>query len=215
MSEALLAGNGAALVAEIAREVALAKALQGRLERLYRLDRVVDVGDFAAVGEEGDRETLWVRNEPDGGLAVALRLPPLGVSAAVPLDRYLQIVEGVSHFVYLAERWRRSAPVSKLELETQAEIDKYVVLAAQSPTFDRPQSADLRDRLYARAEYLHAAATEEGDRYRTATRVAAKFTEFLEHRFVEGRQWGPLRRALLTFFHAPREEKQWAIQRIK
>ena len=35
MSEALLAGNGAALVAERAREIALAKALQGRLERLY------------------------------------------------------------------------------------------------------------------------------------------------------------------------------------
>jgi len=215
MSEALLAGNGAALVAERAREIALAKALQGRLERLYRLDRVVDVGDFAAVGDEGDRETLWVRDEPDGGLAVALRLPPLGSSAAVPLDRYLQIVEGVSHFVYLAERWRRAEPVSKLELETQAEVDKYVVMAAQSPTFDRPQSADLRDRLYGRIAFLHDATSEEGDRYRTANRIAATFTEFLEKRFVEGRQWGRLRNALLTFFHAPREEKQWAIQRIK
>ncbi|MCH7929016.1 MAG: ATP-binding protein [Proteobacteria bacterium] len=35
-------------------------------------------------------------------------------------------VEGVSHFVLVAERARRELPVTQLELELQAEIDKFL-----------------------------------------------------------------------------------------
>ena len=57
VSEAKLAGNGAGLV----RERALAARIQGGLERVYRLDRVADVGDFLRKAREGERESLLLR----------------------------------------------------------------------------------------------------------------------------------------------------------
>src|SRR6202030_239021 len=40
---------------------------------------------------------------------------------------YCTALEGVSHFVYSTWRLGRDLPVSLLELETQAEVDKYAV----------------------------------------------------------------------------------------
>ena len=43
------------------------------------------------------------------------------------LQDFLLAVEGVSHFVYLVHRARQERPVSAVELELQAEVDKYLV----------------------------------------------------------------------------------------
>jgi hypothetical protein len=199
----LLRGNGAGIV----REIALAKSLQERLERLYQLERVADVSDFTAVGEDDEREMLWLREEADGGLEIALRVPALGAGANVSFDRYLQVIEGVSHFVYLAERWRRQTPVSHLELETQAEVDKYVLVAAATPAFDQAASRSLRERLYEGVHYMHDASSETGERYRVANRAAAAFTEHLEQKYVRHGAFSGFRHAVVRFFHSGRESK--------
>jgi hypothetical protein len=95
-----LAGNGAGLV----REIALASRIQSGLERLYRLDRSADVEPFVIRAEEGEREALFVR-EADGVLEMRLRLPALAEGGFDPI---CQIIEGVSHFVYLADRATRN-----------------------------------------------------------------------------------------------------------
>ena len=63
------------------RERALAAKVQAALERLYRLDRVADVGDFVKEAGEGERETLLLREADDGALEVSLRLPLLEAEA--------------------------------------------------------------------------------------------------------------------------------------
>jgi hypothetical protein len=93
-------------------------------------------------------------------------------------DRYLQLIEGVSHFVLLAERIRTGLPTSQLELELQAEVDK-LVLVDGALRLKRDRLARLHSRLYGGATYLHSADTVEGERYRLATASAARFTRRL------------------------------------
>ena len=193
-----LEGNGAALV----REIALAARVQRGLETLYRLDRVADVDAFVTGADEGEREALFVR-QTDDGLELRLRIPRLDGET---LDPICQIIEGVSHFVYIADRATRERETTQLELELQAEVDKYVVLAASIDGFDEDRSRELRDRLY-EATYLHGADSVEGERYRVANERARRYTARLEREFVARARYGELRAELRRFFHLNQEEK--------
>jgi hypothetical protein len=196
-----LAGNGVALV----RERALAADMQEALERVYRLDRVVDVGDFVRGIDAGERESVLVRESDDGALEMSVQLPRLQDDAT--LDGLCQIIEGVSHFVYLVERARSQRTATQLELEMQAEVDKWLLLAAATSTFDVDRSAVLRERLYERVTFAQDVASETGERYRVANDVAHAFVRRLERRYVQGQQFADMRRELRRFFHQGQEEK--------
>ena len=124
--------------------------LQSLLGRLYDVDLNYDVYDFlvtdrralqglaAAAMMRGHRKRncCW-RNRTDGA-GVALYLDPallrrlegadpVGALTEDNLADYCTALEGVSHFVYSTWRLDRDLPVSLLELETQAEVDKYAV----------------------------------------------------------------------------------------
>jgi len=200
-SEEHLAGNGVALVR--ARNVAV--RVQSGLERLYRLDRVADVDDFVMAAAHGEREALLLRQAQDGALEVGLRLPELAGEAG--LDVLCQIIEGVSHFVYLLERARVKRGATQLELELQAEVDKWVVLAASIRAFDAERSAALRSRLFESVAFADDPETELGERYRVANDVAHRFVRRLERDYVEPGRFRDLRAALLNFFHVGQEEK--------
>jgi hypothetical protein len=195
-----LEGNGVALV----RERALAADMQAALERVYGLDRVVDVGDFVKDADEGGRESVLLR-ESDDGLEMSVQLPRLQDDAS--LDGLCQIIEGVSHFVYLVERARSQRTTTQLELEMQAEVDKWLLLAAAMRAFDVPRSATLRERLYERVTFAADAASETGERYRVANDVAHAFVRRLERRYVHGRKFAAMRSELRRFFHQGQEEK--------
>jgi hypothetical protein len=203
---ARLAGNGVGLV----RERALAARVQEALERVYRLDRVADVGDFVRGAQEGEREALLVRAAEDGAVEVSVRLPQLPDDAG--LDHLCQIIEGVSHFVYVVERARADRAATQLELELQAEVDKWVVLAASIHALDAERSAALRARLYEQVAYAHDAATEVGERYRVANAAAHRFVRGLEQKYLARRGRGregvaEMRAELRRFFHVGQEEK--------
>jgi hypothetical protein len=204
----LLEGNGAGLV----RERAVAEAVQRALERLYQLDRVADVDDFLEEAGAGERETLFVREAADGAIEMALRVPRLGersidLARDADLDPLCQIIEGVSHFVYLADRARAERETTQLELELQAEVDKFVVLAAWLGEPDLSASATLRRRLYENVSYAHDEATEDGDRYRLANSRAHTFVRRLERDFLSARRWAEMRAALRRFYRMGQEEK--------
>ena len=193
-----LEGNGVGLV----REIALASRVQRALETLYRIDRAHDVDAFLSEAEDGERETLFVR-ETDDGLELALRVPRLDDS----LDPICQIIEGVSHFVYLADRASRNQAATQLELEMQAEVDKYVVLAASIASFDETTSRQLRERLYDGVAFVHDETTTEGERYRLANSCARRFTARLEREYVARARYGELQGALRAFFHMSQSDK--------
>lgn len=94
---------------------------------------------------------------------------------------YWTALEGVSHFLYLAWHAGHDRPVSLLELEMQAEVDKYVasywVLRRQLP---ERFPAELRRLLFERTRIDPRLADGREDLYRAASRYAEKFCRRLE-----------------------------------
>jgi len=157
------------------------RRLQRRLERFYHLEATPDVRGFVRESfEVGEREALLLR-ESDGGLEMALVVPATAPAAAAANenDGWLQLAEGVSHFVYVANRARQELPSTHLELELQAEVDKFVLLVLEQVPYDRGEAFEVHSRLFERVTYLHDAGTELGDRYRTANDLAARFVRRL------------------------------------
>src|SRR6185436_5100246 len=101
----------------------------------------------------GGRETVRIRDAADGAVEIEVLAPSLPKKP--DLDRLCQLIEGVSHFVYVAERARRGLPATQLELELQAEIDKYVLLVLRRKTFDAGLARRLHARLFERVRFCH------------------------------------------------------------
>jgi hypothetical protein len=184
------------------------QGMQSLLGRLYDVEVQYDVDDFlvtdrgALGGIAADNDTRLLEEEllltetADGaGMALYLdagllhRLEnanPLGELTEGNLADYCTALEGVSHFVYTAWRLDRDAPVSLLELETQAEVDKYaatVFLIAHQQGGAYP--AQVHARLFDRVSFDQRLEPAQYDRYRTAHRCAAQYCRRLERRFVQ------------------------------
>ena len=123
-------------------------------------------------------------------------------------------VEGVSHFVYVALAAARHRPVSQLELELQAEVDKFVcclLLLARAP---ERVPASLRRRLYGDVAYADDLDADERERYRTANQQASRYTAALEHRFVAREQTIALLAEVRRFYRMDLPEKLGRIAQL-
>lgn len=89
-------------------------------------------------------------------------------------------IEGVSHFVYLTLRAAADRPVSLLELEVQAEVDKFVLAALHLwRQGQRHRVPGLLQRLFDDVRYLPHLDEEESERYRKANRLARSYCQEL------------------------------------
>lgn len=189
----------------IARKVAT--VLQRRLQTVYGLEEAPCVSDYVTLAPPGQREQVLLRQlEEEEYIELRLVVPECPLSdALVPSrlsDRYLQVVEGVSHFVLLAECIRMGRSTTQLELELQAEVDKLVLIQQCLRNQPPHESAALHGKLYGSVSFLHAPDTEQGERYRLANRVAAKFTKHLFQRSP-----GRRRELLRRFYRAALSDK--------
>ena len=184
--------------------VRYAASIQRRLMAYYGLGSLPDVDGFVVACEELSRERLLVRHAGDT-LELRLELPAdmLQVAGPLSLDQLCQLVEGVSHFVLVAERGRHELPTTQLELELQAEIDKFIALgvAAETP-LDAGRLAELHGRLFDGARFLHAPDSERGERYRTAHRLAVRYLRRLFSRYIRFARHEEMRRVLRDFYRA-------------
>lgn len=177
----------------------LAAKIQTKLAKLYRVDAPA-VDGFVRVSESG-REVLELRqNRRSLDLALYLPREAMVPGAALPLDLYCQVAEGVSHFLYLVERARRRLPTTQLELELQAEVDKYLMVRDALADAPAANETGLRDRLFGSVTFMHDEGSEQGDRYRTANRLAARFVGTLAPKTTSGDR-------LRRFFDAGQREK--------
>ena len=192
--------------------------IQARLTLLYGIEEGPSVDDFIEASDHGDREVLVIVDRGgEGEVELSLRLPRAAVEGRPSFDQLCQIVEGVSHFLYVVERARRELPATQLELELQAEVDKYVLLAhgpalAAEPLrfelgFEAGRSARIRQTLFDRVSYVDPVGTETGDRYRFANDLAAGFAARLEKRFARHGRFEQMRAALRRFYCAGQAEK--------
>jgi hypothetical protein len=178
--------------------------LQSRLEHFYGLERAPDVIDFVQIADPDSRETLLLR-EQAGELELALLLPAAADEGPDPStgDLWLQLVEGVSHFVYIAERARTGLPATRLELELQAEVDKFVLLTLRRRPAHTSRCRGLLDQLYAKVRFLDPPGSEAFDRYRLANDLAARFVSRL---LVRG-GWNRVENELRRFYRSGQAEK--------
>ena len=182
------------------------RRIQRRLEQIYQLEPTPCILPFVRVEADERREQLIVRQSVEE-LELLVLLPEASLQAlsandpSLAMDAYLGAVEGISHFIHLAERARTLLPTTLLELELQAEVDKFTVLADGGV-----QPADLavlHRRLYEDVRYLHAEGTEQGERYRLANDLAAKlWSSLLAHGQSD---WTQL--VLRRFYRASQAEK--------
>ena len=108
------------------------------------------------------------------------------------LGDYCTALEGVSHFHYVTWSAGLDRRVSLLELELQAEVDKYasalsLLLAQREGRFP----GELFQRLFEGCRLLPHLTAAERERYSEAHRCAARFCERLETRFLRRRQARP------------------------
>ena len=194
--------------------------LQLGLEALYRIETHLTIDAFvigerqrgAADTARAPREQLLVR-EGDDELALALFIdagalanlerndPTAGLDDHNFADLCLA-VEGVSHFIYVARCAARRRSVSALELELQAEVDKFaccVLLVGTTP--------DLRRRLYGNVSYADDLDDDESARYRAANAGANRYAAVLERRFGRADRTDAMLAELRRFYRMDLPEK--------
>jgi hypothetical protein len=170
-------------------------SLQKALAEIYDLPAIPDIAPFlltdrghlAGVEQaRGSDEQLIVAEHGDT-LSLALyidaavlerleRRDPFAALTQHNLADYLTVAEGVSHFVYVAWNAAFDKPVTLLELELQAEVDKYVLGA----WLLREQGAGRFPRELHRALFEHAridplAAAGRIGLYHMASEYAGRF----------------------------------------
>ena len=94
-------------------------------------------------------------------------------------------LEGISHFLYLTWNATHERSVTCLEMEMQAEVDKYIAittLLAQQGTKQIPDR--LHAWLFAEPVFDQALAGAELERYRDANHYAGKYCFQLENRYL-------------------------------
>lgn len=188
------------------------RGLYRGLEAMNGADSGVDPADYVvAVDHSSDQQELvLVREAEDGAVEIALALEhsaldrleacPSALADAALADT-LPIIEGLSHLLYLVEAVRRERPVSGLELETQAEVDKLALCLLHRWPAARDY-AGLVDRLF---HQWHPVGPLR-ERYTNANRIALGFSRCLSPLVRDGRL-GPVRLALRRFWSAGMTEK--------
>jgi hypothetical protein len=172
-------------------------SLQGALTEIYDLPVTPDVRDYLVTsraelgsvdGTRAGDEQLIVAEEGDT-LSMALyidaavfarldRCDPLVELTQDNIADYVTVAEGVSHFVYVAWNTGFDKPVTLLELELQAEVDKYVLCA----WLLREQGAgrfprELHRLLFERAHVDPVAAAGRVGLYHMASNYAGRFCQ--------------------------------------
>jgi hypothetical protein len=212
--------------------------LQLGLEALYRVETRLEVEAFVIDDEQrrrtgvarAPREQLLI-HQSDDELAMGLFVDGAALAnlerndPAEGLDDdnftdFCLAVEGVSHFIYLALCAAGHRPVSVLELELQAEVDKFVCCVlvqgqgqAQAQRPGEDGGAGLRRRLYEDVRFADDLDAIERDRYRTANGEAGRYAQALERRFMREARLPDMLAELRRFYRLTLDGKLGAIAR--
>ena len=118
------------------------------------------------------------------------------------------VLEGVSHFLYLLWNARFERPVSLLELELQAEVDKYVVSSFLFSLQSEGQVPPGLSRwLFANPAYDDRLDRVSRQRYEDANYYAQRFCTQIEDHYFRRRAPGSLIKEVRRFYRLTRWQK--------
>jgi hypothetical protein len=207
----------------------LLRRMQSLLAGLYDAPVEHDAEDFLVsdpkrlrdtVGEPRSDEQVFVV-EQEGELRIGLfidqhvldrlqRRDPLEALDQDNLSDFCTALEGVSHFHYLIWSCARGRSVSLLELELQAEVDKYATaLALLTQQRAGAFPGDLHARMFGSVSFLPELDEVSRRRYEEANRRAARYCRSLDERYLHPRRRQPEKwlAELRRFFRCGHQEK--------
>lgn len=200
---------------------------QSMLSELYDLDLSYDVHDFlisdaavaASLDVEGrDSAEKLLISESDGQAEVCLYLRDELMQRLAENDPWKQIndanladfwtaFEGVSHFMHFTWRASVDRPVSLLELELQAEVDKFVATAILMARQGARLPGGLHHWLFERCRFVEGLGQEELARYERANYYAGKYCHRLRMQIDQAGQRSAVRNELRRFCRLPMSGK--------
>lgn len=168
-------------------------------------------------------EVLLVRQDTDGvaiGLYLAAdvlehlqRDDPYARLHDDNLGAFLLAVEGVSHYVCLAWNAQHDREISALELELQAEVDKFLCVQMLAERQGSAAPRGTLQRLFGRVRYDPALDADERWRYRTAHAWAHRYCARLASRWDRHSRRSDLVRELRRFYRLSVQHKRAHIER--
>lgn len=213
------------------------EAIQDRLQGLYDLQLPHRVSDFLVTDpalaqhlggvHPGASEALLIRQTDDRTLDLSLfvdaavlhrlaaRAPDVPWDAAA-LQDWWAALEGVSHFLCVAWRAERDRSTTALELELQAEVDKFLLTAGTlGERHGAPSLRLLHDTLFGRTRLRGDLSPQLQARYRRANDLAAAYCHGLQRRHRVWPPDGDLLRELRRFYRFDGEAKERHIRRAR
>lgn len=204
--------------------------LQGMLQQTYDLEGEHRVTDFLTMnpalvealgilpGSAAAREQVLVSQQDEDCVDLAVYIAPdvlERLSESDPLERlhdgnladFWLALEGVSHFVYLAWNAGLDKPVTRLELELQAEVDKFVLTALLLATRQGRAPDALHHGLFRRCRLDPSLDPESRARYQAASRYAETYCARLLERFRRERDLYTLTPELRRFYRLSQRGK--------
>ncbi len=204
--------------------------LQRQLERIYQVEISHNVDDFlisdqklalflsGLSGAPASSEQLFIREDGDNldvslyvDLSVVKRLAaddPTSRLHAGNIGDFCTVLEGVSHFLYLLWNARFGREISALELELQAEVDKYITLSLLLEQQDRGSvPSTLVSHLFNEQVFDIRLDPVRRKRYQEANYYARKFCLTLETRYPKIHRSRGLINELRRFYRLTRWQK--------
>jgi hypothetical protein len=169
------------------------------IERIYDLDLGVDIDDFVVntdtctrLGHDSGRASVLVREDQSHDeLELGVYIHPTELDELSKIDLTTSIdpsrfellvtaIEEVSHFAYLTFCATREKRVTQLELELQAEVDKFITatLLVASNNRGRVQAGFL-DRLFGDFELRDELDADARERYAAAASFASRYCSYV------------------------------------
>jgi hypothetical protein len=203
-------------------------SLHRHLTDIYRVDAGFEITDFlitdpalakvlgyGALVPDTDESVLL--SQDDEGLALSVYLDeqmlarlhrdnPFECLRARQLDDLCKVVEGISHFNYLVWSARQDKSVTLLELEMQAEVDKFVstwTMALQQD--DAELAGRMHGWLFDDVSFNPKLSDAQCERYQAANDYAARFCHGLRERMLQNNDKGL--RELRHFYRLTQRDK--------
>lgn len=171
--------------------------MQAYLANLYETPTGKNIYDFLITdarladamtpySERGNHERLLIAQSSDGlGISVYVDIETLNLLAndnpfeclhENNLAAFLVALEGVSHFHYLCWNAAFDRPVTLMEMELQAEVDKYVMVISLLVAQGESSAASaMHERLFDHVSYRQGLQQSVLTRYEDANHYARKY----------------------------------------
>jgi len=197
---------------------------QEQLQTIYEIDTVHSVHDFLITDKRladilscqtssRDNDERLLIAEYEDGLDLSLYIAadvmkhlenahPIDLLEQGKYSEFCLMLEGVSHFLYIVWNAQHQKKVTLLEMELQAEIDKFILLQALADS-----DSNLQNWLFEKNGFDEMLTENELERYKQANYYAAKYCMSLQQQYKPRDLNNDLLKELRRFYRLVQEDK--------